>query len=58
MKKYDIDAVKDEVKSIEKLSGKKYICSESGDEELRKVLYEINQISHRIIHNIENYRLH
>ena len=52
--KYNIDEIQKTVKYIEQLSQE--ILREGVDD--TKKVYIINQEAHKLIHNIENYRIH
>ena len=53
-KKYNLDEIQKTVKYIEQLSQE--ILREGVDDS--KKVYIINQEAHKLLHNIENYRIH
>ena len=55
--KYDANEVEKEIKQIEKLSSEG-LADKANTEMMRALLYKINQRSHNILHNINNYGLH
>ena len=57
MMKYDANEVEKEIKQIEKLSSEG-LADKATAEMMRTLLHNINQRSHNILHNINNYGLH
>ena len=55
--KYDVNEVEKEIKQIEKLSSEG-LADKANAAMMRSLLYKINQQSHNILHNINNYGLH